>query len=93
MKPLYQCDYCDKIGTEEVIAQHELNCICNYNRKSCFTCKNAGPLGTTNIGCRAGKVIEKGRVYENCDLWVWDEKNHTTDNLVGTNSLFGGFFL
>jgi hypothetical protein len=93
MKPLFRCDYCDKIDTEDVIAKHELECINNYNNHSCYTCKHLGKLGVTEVGCRVGKAIAKGCILQNCDSWEWDEKDRTTKNPIATNSIFGGFFL
>ena len=41
MKPLFRCEYCDKIGVEEEIIQHEQTCINNYTKRSCYTCLHA----------------------------------------------------
>ena len=38
MKPVFKCDYCSKMGTEEEIREHEPKCFDNYDRRSCFTC-------------------------------------------------------
>ena len=32
MKPLFMCEYCDKIGVAEEIEIHEETCIYNYNK-------------------------------------------------------------
>ena len=93
MKPLFRCDYCDKIGTEDEILKHEFECIYNHTKRSCLTCKYKKELGLVNLSCDSGREIPAGTYYENCPCYVWDEKIHSSDNPVGTNSLFGGVLL
>ena len=38
MKPLFRCEYCNKIGTEEELVKHENECINNYTKRSCNSC-------------------------------------------------------
>ena len=33
MKPVFKCDYCSKMGTEEEIREHEFNC---HMRNDCL---------------------------------------------------------
>ena len=40
MKPIYQCDWCGKRDTEDVIRAHEPTCTYNKELRSCYTCKN-----------------------------------------------------
>ena len=32
MKPVFKCEYCNFIGTEEEVIKHEDDCSSNYNR-------------------------------------------------------------
>ena len=41
MKQLFRCEYCDKTGTAEQIAEHEKECMYNYHKRSCWACKHA----------------------------------------------------
>lgn len=91
MKHLFRCEYCDKIGVAEEITEHESACVHNYNKKSCFTCKHAENK-ITKFLCKAGKDIPEGQMFENCTIYEWDEKNHTSRNPVPFNNLFGGLF-
>ena len=52
MKPVFKCDYCDKMGTEEEIREHEEKCTENYDKKSCYTCKHRGRLIMENKLCK-----------------------------------------
>ena len=37
MKPVFKCDYCQFMGTEEEVSEHEPKCFDNYDRRSCYT--------------------------------------------------------
>lgn len=91
MKPIFRCEYCDKMGVEEEIAPHEETCMHNYNKKSCYTCKYAENK-ITKFNCTFGKSIPEGKIFEFCDFYDWDEKDHTTRNPTAFNTLFGGLF-
>lgn len=66
MKPVYMCEYCDKIGDAKTIALHESSCNYNPENQTCYTCCHAivydygvkcgGPV----IGRRAETCWEKG---------------------------------
>ena len=66
MKPIYRCEYCDVTGTEEEIRKHEEECIKNYNKKSCLTCKHCSTDGFKKIECKKGKEILEEKMYTNC---------------------------
>ena len=89
MKQLFRCEYCTEIGTEEEIQKHEQECIYNYNRKSCFTCKHKSSH-LLAIECAAGKEIPSGNYMENCSNYEWDEKEHSAirKNPLGNFSIF-----
>lgn len=91
MKPLFRCEYCDKIGVEEEITQHEQTCVNNYTKRSCYTCKHAENK-VTHFNCKCGQEIPEGKIFEFCSSYEWDGKDHTTRNPVPFNNLFGGIF-
>lgn len=66
MKAIYRCEYCDVTGTEEEILEHEEECIKNYNKKSCFTCKYCETDGFKTVKCKRGREIPEDKYYENC---------------------------
>lgn len=90
MKPVFKCDYCSKMGTEEEIEKHELECFDNYDRKSCYTCthKSLGKVTNNMITyeCKLGKEIPEGKIFEFCPQYERNENNHIFTNL------FGGIF-
>ena len=69
MKPVFKCEYCSKMGTEEEIREHESSCSENYNKKSCPTCKH-GKIKIKNgdvwFECSLGKEIPQGCMIEFC---------------------------
>lgn len=91
MKPIFRCEYCDKIGVEEEILKHEAECIYNRTRRSCYTCKHAERSGL-NISCKWGREIPSKKYFQDCDCYEWDEVDHATENPVATNSIFGGLW-
>ena len=92
MKPVFRCEYCARIGVEEDIATHEKECIHNHDRKSCLTCKYRNRKCITNVTCTLGKDVPAGMCIEYCDSYEWDEIDHTTNNIVDANSIFGRMF-
>jgi hypothetical protein len=90
MKQLFRCEYCDEIGTEEEIREHEKECLWNYDKKSCYTCKHMENL-FTSIKCKLDDTkIPEGKYIEQCACYDRDDKDHTkkTPNIFG--GLFGG---
>ena len=88
MKPVYKCDYCSFTGIEDEVKTHEESCIQNHNKKSCYTCKNK-ELKTKGYYCEAGIDIPEGKIYENCELYVRNERvKDAYYDLI--NSMFGG---
>lgn len=90
MKPVYRCEYCDHMGTEEEVRMHEEKCIYNYDRKSCWTCKNRDPKSLMRFKCLLGTEIPEGHMCEFCSAYEWDERGHvnTAGNIF--TGLFGG---
>lgn len=90
MKPVFKCDYCSQMGTEEEIREHELVCIDNYDRRSCYTCthkKIATKDGKWCYECSAGIEIPVEKIFEFCPSYNRKEK---TDNPLV--DLFGSMF-
>ena len=92
MKPVYRCEYCDHIGTEDEVREHETKCIWNYDRKSCITCKYRDSKSLMKYKCLLGTEIQDGCMIEFCGKYEWDEryakKMSASDVFSG---LFGGF--
>ena len=81
MKPVFKCDYCEFMGTEEDVKKHELICSDNYDRQSCYTClyKNLKSKdGNLFYECKDGKKIPEGKIIEFCSNYKRKEK--TNDN-------------
>lgn len=91
MKPVFRCEYCDKIDVEKELLKHEAECIYNRTKRSCFTCKHAENK-LTRFNCKANKDIPEGQQFINCDKYIWDEIDHTHPNPTAFNNLFGGIF-
>ena len=93
MKPVFKCDYCSFMGTEEEVREHELTCTENYDMRSCYTCKGRGKMtmkdSKIKYECEKGKKVPAGCIMKNCDLYEQKEKSPYGD-LV--KSMFGGFF-
>ena len=90
MKPVFKCDSCKFMGTEEEVREHEPKCIDNYDRRSCYTCihKKLEPREKQwCYKCKAGKEIPDGKFFELCPQY---ERKEKPDNLL--DGLFGGIF-
>lgn len=91
MKPVFKCEYCNFIGTEEEVAGHEKTCISNYDKHSCTTCKYKGFKSIYQYKCTCGKEIPAGQQYENCDKYEREENCLRSLNDI-VNGVFGGAF-
>ena len=92
MEPVYKCGYCSYMGTVEETSEHEMQCIYNYDRKSCWTCKHRDPNSLMKFKCLLGTDIPEGKIYEFCGQYEYDEDRKepkTASNIF--NSFFGGF--
>ena len=83
MKPVFRCDYCDFIGTEKDVKEHEPKCTENYTRRSCLTCKHKSYKGL-NFTCVCGMEIPDGKMREFCPKYERKEKadNGSFNDLV-----------
>lgn len=77
MKPVFKCDYCSKMGTEEEIREHEPSCVKNYDKKSCHTCKYKKiKYKDTQWGYECtidGIDIPSGKIFEFCEAYEREE--------------------
>lgn len=89
MKPVFKCEYCTFTGTEEEVKAHEDTCFGNYNKKSCYTCKNRKYLSMKQVKCNAGKEVPENMIFENCEKYEREEESKLNTPLDG---LFGSFF-
>lgn len=90
MQPVFKCDYCDFMGVEDKVREHELHCCDNYDRKNCFTCKHAGFANIKQLKCDRGIDIPENKIYEFCGKYERKEKTGSPIYDVFDN-LFGGF--
>ena len=89
MKPVFKCDYCDFMDTEEKVREHEPECHENYDRKSCMTCKHRSFASINQFKCSQGIEIPENKIYEFCDKYEQREK--TGDPIKDALwNLFGG---
>ena len=90
MKPVFKCDYCSEMGTEEKIREHEPKCLDNYNRRSCYTCVHRvfkEIFKNCNYECKAGIEIPEGKIFEFCPSYERKEKPEHIKDIFG--DLFG----
>ena len=87
MKPVFKCDYCNFMDTEEKVKEHEITCFDNYDRKSCFTCKHKSYKNAKQYECACGIEIPEGKFFEFCGQYEKKEKSETP-----LNNLFGDIF-
>lgn len=91
MKPVFKCDYCDFMGTEGEVKEHEEKCTDNYNRRSCYTCEYRKYKSMTQYECTNGKELPECQIFEFCDKYKRRPKSDNPWNdLMG--GLFGGKF-
>lgn len=87
MKPVFKCDYCKFMGTEKEVAEHEVTCWDNHDRRSCYTCIHMKYKTSLGFSCGKGKDIPDGKIYEFCG--DYERKEKSTADLTG---IFGGLF-
>lgn len=89
MKPVFKCDYCDFMGTEEEVKKHEPECFENYDRRSCLTCKHKGYKSMKQVKCAYGRELPENKILEFCPDYERREKAEIITDLFG--GMFGGF--
>ena len=90
MKPVYRCEYCDHMGTEDEVREHEIKCYYNYNRKSCWTCKHRDHSNLMMFKCLLGTEIPAGHMIEYCGKYENDGKGAPKTSSDIFRGLFGG---
>lgn len=90
MKPVYRCEYCGHMGTEDEVREHEVNCYHNYDRRSCWTCKYRDNNSIMNFRCLLGTDIPDGKLVEFCRKYENDGKRTTKTASDVLRGLFGG---
>jgi hypothetical protein len=89
MKQVYRCEYCDYMGTEDEVREHEIKCYWNYDRKSCWTCKHRDPNSLMRFKCLLGTEIADGCLIEFCGKYERDDdRKHSKTS----SNIFRGFF-
>ena len=79
MKPVFKCDYCSKMGTEEEIKKHEPISMDNYDRKSCHTCIHRNLKIKDEkwyYECKTGIEIPMEKIFEFCPSYERKENNY-----------------
>ena len=89
MKPVYKCDYCGHMGTEDEVREHEEKCYWNYDRKSCRTCKHRDQKSFIQYKCLLGVEIAEGCLMEFCSKYEWNGKDLAKST---ASDIFGGLF-
>ena len=88
MKPVFKCEYCRFMGTEEEVKAHEDTCTNNYDKKSCLTCQHREYLSPKQVKCNTGKEVPENMIFENCEKYERKEGPKLNTSL---NDLFGSF--
>lgn len=95
MKPVFKCDYCKFVGTEEEVRKHESECYDNYDLRSCTTCAHGDTCLSKSediiwsYKCDCGVEIPEGKMMINCAKYDRKKKTDFVDDLFC--GLFGGF--
>lgn len=80
MKVVYRCDYCGHQGIEEEVREHEKTCIKNPNLRGCYTCLHKKGLGFSEMECKNGVEIPKGKYMSQCAKWEKEEVSYDPDS-------------
>ena len=89
MKPVFKCEYCTFMGTEEQVRAHEDTCTNNYDKKSCWTCSHREFLNLNQFKCNVGKEVPENMIFENCEKYERKEESKSDTPL---NNMLGAFF-
>lgn len=93
MKPVFKCEYCNFMGTQEEVSEHEIKCPENYDKRNCLTCIHNGGIKSTEDGltykCKAGNDIPSNHIYEHCYKYERKEKPKSTFNSYNPFGWFG----
>lgn len=97
MKPVFKCEYCKFMGTEEEVKKHEPDCYQNYDMRSCYTCKYKesyfgdkyeetyfGKSPSITFKCNQGVVLPENQIYEHCKYYEKDEQKYIFNNIFNS---------
>ena len=90
MKPVFKCEYCDYINTEDNVLEHENICSNNYTKRSCLSCKYKKFKTLKQLECEKGKELKENSYLENCELYEHKETRDYKENLI--TNIFNTFF-
>ena len=90
MKPVFRCEYCNFMGIEEVVKEHEKTCSYNASQRDCESCKHANLFKHINfnnpsknkIECEKGKDVPIGQKFINCDLHEKRDPKYSSSGIV-----------
>jgi hypothetical protein len=86
MKPVYKCDYCSTLRTEDVMRIHEEECAYNPKNKACMSCKYAKLSSGILEMCNAGVKLQLERGFALKAMSVFNcgkYENGEPRNIVG----------
>lgn len=69
MKPVFKCDYCNFMGTKEVVEEHEKVCIDNPEVKCCQNCKYS--YSDESYDCTEPRYYCLYKPYTNHNRSIW----------------------
>ena len=87
MKPVYRCDYCNHMGTEDEVREHEIKCDHNFNNRGCMTCKHCKTDGIKQLKCDFGVEVPEGQQILYCG-----KHEQGTPEIIGIMSTFMNMF-
>jgi hypothetical protein len=80
------------MGTQDAVEKHESECIENYNKKSCLTCKHKRQDNLHCFQCELGKEIPFGQYYEQCSQYERAERYDWRGQVNNMFDWMGGIF-
>ena len=89
MKPVFKCDYCSFMGTEEEVKEHETKCVKNYTRRSCSTCRHQKYKTIMSFECTEGVEVPDNHIVEFCSKYNRREESDNPWNDI-IDAMLGG---
>lgn len=59
MKPVFKCDYCNFVGTQEEVEKHEPTCIDNYDKRAVIFVNTENLRISSNLAAHVVKKFQK----------------------------------
>ena len=73
MQPVFKCDFCSFMGSQQEVQEHTRKCTNNFERKNCLSCVHKSWEGV-DFKCDCGKHIPAGQMIEFCDQYEYKKK-------------------